>query len=83
MSVFLLRRARLTGTDELAESGTYTTRHKGVRVTVRMSCPRCGTSLELDGHTIDSLGFVWPTVCCVMQGCDFNEFVKLGDWHGG
>ena len=44
------------------------------------TCPRCGTSMTLEAHTIDDTGSVRPSVICPMQDCGFHEIIQLAGW---
>jgi hypothetical protein len=52
------------------------------RFKAQMKCPR-GHGLVLKGHSIDAGGRVHPSVVCLMEGCDFHEFVRLSEWEFG
>jgi hypothetical protein len=53
------------------------------RPTVRIACPKCLTSGDLDAHDIDADGNVSPTVVCPNEACDFHDTVKLEWFYGG
>ena len=67
------------------------------KLSVSISCPRCGGVASLSGHAIDAQGDVTPSVVCphdieqvelrplgeVTVKCDFHEFVRLEGWTEG
>jgi hypothetical protein len=53
------------------------------RPTVRIACPKCLTSGDLDAHDIDDDGNVSPSVVCPSAICDFHDTIKLEWFYGG
>lgn len=58
--------------------------HPRTRATFKaeMTCGH-GHAVSLRGHAIAADGVVSPSVVCLVQGCDFHDFVRLEGWTAG
>jgi hypothetical protein len=54
-------------------------RRDGSRTAI-VSCPTCGMSFSLSGHTIKPNGDVNPSLACTAMSCAFHEHVRLVGW---
>ena len=65
-------------------AGTWTTRKTtgpNGKKRVIIGCPICGRRGNLDDHTIDENGIVFPSVVCPHLSCSFHDYVALRDWR--
>jgi hypothetical protein len=52
----------------------------GGRRIALVTCPDCGNSASLRGHTIRADGCVEPSLDCPHDSCTFHDWVKLEGW---
>ena len=48
--------------------------------TAFVTCPHCGDSASLSGHSIDASGRVTPSLVCPTDGCSWHVHVTLVGW---
>lgn len=65
------------------EPGTYHPARKlgDESKTAIVVCPLCTTRLQLQTHTIDYQGKVFPSVVCSNEHCSFHDFIQLQNWY--
>lgn len=63
---------------------TWKACHPRTRATFKaeMTCAS-GHAVSLRGHSISADGVVSPSVVCLVDGCDFHDFVRLEGWTSG